>query len=113
MSLNTKVALVTGAWGIGSIGRAIALRLALEGADVVVSDVPHPIEHIAPQAARVGWQGIESVRAEIEAIGQRSVALECDLTSEHQIAPMVDKAQERFGRLDILVNAARAYVSHG
>ncbi|HEX4864199.1 MAG TPA: SDR family NAD(P)-dependent oxidoreductase [Acidimicrobiales bacterium] len=113
MSLDARVALVTGAWGIGSIGREVALRLAREGADVVVSDIPHPKERIPPQAARVNWQGIEAVRAEIETIGRRSRALECDLTDEAQIDTLVETTLSAMGRIDILVNAARAFTMIG
>ncbi len=78
---------------------------------MVVSDIPHPTERIPPQAARVNWQGIEAVRAEIETIGRRSRAVECDLTDEAQITTLVETTLRTMGRIDILVNAARAYTS--
>ena len=65
-NLNGKVALVTGAGGEHGIGRAIATRLAKEGADVIVSDV---VDN--PYAYTSDWEGVASVVREIEGLGRQ------------------------------------------
>lgn len=85
-----RVALVTGA-GQG-VGRAVALRLASEGAAVGVNDV-----RAEPAAAAVD---------EIAAAGGRAVALIADVTDYDQVGAMVSSAVAELGRLDIVVNNA-------
>ena len=111
MGLEGKVALVTGAWGMRSIGRAIALRLARDGADVVVSDIEHPPERIALEEKEAGWRGIESVAEEVRALGRRAGAVRCDLSDAGQIEATVAETVATMGRVDILVNAARAFMT--
>jgi 2-hydroxycyclohexanecarboxyl-CoA dehydrogenase len=90
MKLKGKTALVTG--GGRGIGRAIALALAREGADVAVLDV------LAENA--------EGVRKEIEALGVRGLALSADLTRRPEVNRAVEEAIARFGQLDVVVNNA-------
>jgi 3-oxoacyl-[acyl-carrier protein] reductase len=95
LELKGQVAIVTGA-GRG-IGRATALALATEGASVVLA------------ARSVGE--IEAVAAEIRqrraAGGTRGVlAMACDVTSEGQVAALVTRTLEEYGRIDVLVNNA-------
>ena len=101
-NLNGKIALVTGAGGKNGIGRAIATRLAKEGADVAVNDIT---EH--PYAAdQKEWQGLPDVVREIEAMGQRAISLVADVSDAKQVGEMVDKTVAHFGKIDILVNNA-------
>ena len=101
-NLTGKVALVTGAGGKNGIGRAIATRLAKEGADVAVNDITeHP--YAADQA---DWQGISDVVREIEAIGQRAISVVADVSDAAQVKEMVDQTVAHFGKIDILVNNA-------
>ena len=101
-NLNGKVALVTGAGGKNGIGRAIATRLAKEGADVAVNDITeHP--YAADQA---DWQGLPDVVREIEALGRRAISIVADVSDAEQVAEMVDKTVAHFGKIDILVNNA-------
>ena len=101
-NLHGKVALVTGAGGKNGIGRAIATRLAKEGADVAVNDVT---EH--PYAAdEKEWQGLPDVVREIEAMGQRAISVVADVGDTEQVKEMVDKTVAHFGKIDILVNNA-------
>ena len=101
-NLDGKVALVTGAGGKNGIGRAIATRLAKEGADVAVNDIT---EH--PYAAdEKEWQGLPNVVQEIEAIGQRAISVVADVSDAGQVREMVDKTVAHFGKIDILVNNA-------
>ena len=84
------VALVTG--GGTGIGRAVALDLARCGADVVICGRrPEPLEKTA---------------AEIEALGSRALAVPADIRDEAQVHRLVDRALDRFGRIDTLVNNA-------
>ena len=101
-NLNGKVALVTGAGGKNGIGRAIATRLAKEGADVAVNDIT---EH--PYATdQTEWQGLPDVVREIEAMGRRSISVVADVADAKQVDEMVDKTVAHFGKIDILVNNA-------
>ena len=104
--LGGKVAVVTGAGGRHGIGRAIALRLAQEGADLVVTDIQRSTEAIRSDDRSAGWRGLPSVVEEIEALGRGSLALYSDVSDSDQVADMVERTLERFGKIDILVNNA-------
>ena len=89
--LQDQIAIVTG--GAQGLGEAICRRLAREGAHVVVADL--------------NLEGAEGVAAEIMAqTDRRVIAVKADVTNEDQVAAMVDRAVEEFGRLDILVSNA-------
>jgi len=104
--LSGKVALVTGAGRYRGLGRAIALRLAADGADLIVTGLHRePAEQ--PEAERsMGWTGVNSLAAEIEAMGRGALAVECDLTDKAAVTELVQAGLNRFGRIDILVNNA-------
>ena len=104
--LSGKIAVVTGAAGRRGIGRAIANRLASEGANVAVSDVSPIIGTIRAEDIAVGWQGLKSVAAEIEEMGRESLALFADISDSAQVDDMVGQTLDKFGRIDILVNNA-------
>jgi NAD(P)-dependent dehydrogenase (short-subunit alcohol dehydrogenase family) len=104
--LSNKVSIVTGAGGRWGIGRAIALRLAQEGANVVVTDIRRGQGAIRPDDRRTGWQGLPSVVSEIEALGRQALGLYSDVSDSAQVADMVSQTLERFGHIDILVNNA-------
>ena len=104
--LSGKVAVVTGAGGRNGIGRAIALRLAQEGADVVVTDIQRSTDRMRAEDRAAGWQGLPSVVEEIEGLGRRSLGLFSDVSDSGQVAAMVQQTLDRFGRIDILVNNA-------
>lgn len=89
MRLSGQTALITGS-GSG-IGRAIALRFAAEGAKVVVNDFLE--------------QGADTV-AQIEAAGGEALFVQADLRAEQQVQEMAAQIEQRFGRLDTLVNNA-------
>jgi len=90
MKLSDKTAIVTGARR--GIGRAIALALAREGANVAVADI--------------SLEDCQKVVAEIEKVGSKGLAVQCDVTATPQVEAMVAKTVARFGKLDILVNDA-------
>jgi NAD(P)-dependent dehydrogenase (short-subunit alcohol dehydrogenase family) len=104
--LEGKVALVTGTGNRHGIGRAIAVRLAREGADVAVNDRPLP-PGAAPWTEQQEWHGVESVAEEIRGLGRRSIAVTADVTDRPQVQAMVDEVVRTLGRIDILVNNAK------
>lgn len=101
-NLQGKTALVTGAGGERGIGRAVAMRLAKEGADIIVSDrVANPY----PGDSSV-WQGLPAVVREIEAAGRSAEAILADVSKADEVERLVSGGIDRFGRIDILVNGA-------
>ncbi|MCE2393785.1 SDR family oxidoreductase [Candidatus Poribacteria bacterium] len=101
-NLNGKVALVTGAGGEYGIGRAIATRLAKEGADVIVNDiVDNPYAHDSSD-----WEGAHSVVREIEGFGRQAIAILADVSDADQVDALVNEGVERFGHIDIFVSNA-------
>ncbi|HDN67646.1 MAG TPA: 3-oxoacyl-[acyl-carrier-protein] reductase, partial [Firmicutes bacterium] len=88
--LENKIAIVTGA-GQG-IGQAIAVRLAQEGAEVVISDI--------------NLQSAEQTASRIRQMGRKSLALKADVANFEDVQAMVEKSTQEFGRVDILVNNA-------
>ncbi|MDG1470682.1 MAG: SDR family NAD(P)-dependent oxidoreductase [Ascidiaceihabitans sp.] len=96
---DDQVAIVTGA-GVG-LGRCHALGLAARGAKVVINDLG-----VSTQGASTGSDAAQSVVAEIIAMGGQAMAHGADVSDADQVADMVSKTLERFGRIDILVNNA-------
>lgn len=97
-----KVALLTGAGGERGIGRAIAMRLAREGADVVVTDI---VERPYGDAT-TGWGGLPQVVREIEGLGRRALGIVADVADAAQVQAMVHRTIECLGHIDILANNA-------
>jgi 3-oxoacyl-[acyl-carrier protein] reductase len=90
MNLKGRVALVTG--GAQGIGKAIAIRLAREGADVAIADLNIDLAR--------------STLAEIKTWSSSAVALKVDVSNSQEVEDLVKEVQERFPTLDILVNNA-------
>jgi NAD(P)-dependent dehydrogenase (short-subunit alcohol dehydrogenase family) len=88
--LDHKTAFITGA--SRGIGRAIALEFANSGANVVI-------------AARSGHD-LETLATEIRALGQRALAIRCDLNKPSSLAAVLEQAQSELGPIDVLVNNA-------
>ncbi len=92
MLLEGKAAIVTGAGTQRGIGRATALAMAREGADILIADL--------------NLAGAQKVAAEIRDLGRRAVVTAVDVTSEEQTQRMASEAKSAFGRIDILANCA-------
>lgn len=90
-SFSNKVVLVTGS--SSGIGKAVALRFAQEGANLIVN-------------SRNNVQGGQEVLDEIKRLGTKAIYVQADITSENQVDVLFDAAMTEFGRVDILVNNA-------
>ena len=95
LPLSGRVALVTGS--AKRLGRAIALRLAEEGASLVI--------HYRTSGAEA-----QSAVAEVEKLGRQAIAIGADLNRISEIRKLFDEAGHHFGRLDILVNSAANFL---
>ena len=108
--LEGKVALVTGAGGMRGVGRATVMKLAGLGADIALTDVHRETEDLPPAEVRTAWRGIDAVTEEVESAGRRAFPAYCDLGDSAQIERMVEQVMAHYGRIDILVNNARAII---
>jgi NAD(P)-dependent dehydrogenase (short-subunit alcohol dehydrogenase family) len=89
---RTRVALVTGA--ARGIGRAIALRLADDGFNVAVNDLPNTPE-------------LNEVLQEIENKGRRSLAIPADVSLESEVVKMIQEVVQNLGSLDVVSLSVR------
>jgi len=99
MDFNNKTVLITGA--TRGIGKAMALKLASAGANIVIA------AKSTSEDSRLGGT-IYSAAAEIEAAGGKALAVYCDIRDEKLIQDAIDKTSEKFGGLDVLINNASA-----
>lgn len=91
MSLRGQVAIVTG--GNSGIGQAVVLELARLGANVVIDYVCHP-------------EATAALEQQVGRLGDRSIGVEANVGNLDDLQMLVDKAADRFGRVDIMVNNA-------
>lgn len=104
--LEGKIALVTGASKPTGIGFAIAVRLAEEGAHVVVADLCRELDEY-PGYVRMGSKGeLEALAGRIEGMGVRGLGVELDVTDSDSVAALAATVEDEFGSLDILCNNA-------
>ena len=104
--LDGKVAIVTGAGRMRSIGRRIATTLARAGASVVVTGSGRPPESYPDDEKAAGWRDIESVADEIRAMGGKALTAIIDISDEQGVDRLMGDTLDAFGQLDILVNNA-------
>src|SRR5690606_41474204 len=90
MNINNKVALITGA-GQG-IGRAIALRLANDGADIAIVDLNE--------------KNMQAVADEVRALGRKATTFKANVAKRDEVYAAVDHAEKELGGCDIIVNNA-------
>ena len=98
--LEGRVAFVTGA--ARGQGRAYAVRLAQEGADVIISDICAPVSQTIPYPGATPDDLAETVRL-IEAEGRKVLARQVDIRDDAAVRTLVADGVEQFGRLDVLV----------
>ena len=106
--LEGKVAVVTGAGRMRSIGRPIAIELATAGCEVVLTGSGRPPERYPDDEKAAGWRDIESVAEEIRATGRRALPLVSDVSDPDAVDALLARTVEEFGRVDFLVNNAAA-----
>lgn len=99
MNLKNQVAIVTGA--SRGIGKAVAVKLAQEGADVVLA-----AKTVAPDPRLPGT--LQEVAAEIEKLGRRALVVRTNVREESDLENLVSETMKAFNRIDILVNNAGA-----
>jgi len=102
--LKGKVAFVTGAAAKRGMGRAVAVRLAKEGADVMVTD-----KFSSPKSAWAGdekWKGLKDVVKEIRALGRKAAMAVASVDNLQECEAAVKATIKKLGRIDILVNCA-------
>jgi NAD(P)-dependent dehydrogenase (short-subunit alcohol dehydrogenase family) len=90
--LTDRIAIVTGAGSRNGIGRATALALAGQGADVAVCDLNRP--------------GVEETADDIRKLDRRALAFVVDVTRPEQVQGLMDAVETAWGRIDILANVA-------
>ena len=106
MRLKGKVAIVTGAGRPGGLGAAIALRLAGQGAKVVVADLGAAAGAHLPASAIGATGDMQAVVAEIQAAGGQAMALPCNMLDAAAVEKLVADTVAVWGGVDILVNNA-------
>lgn len=99
MNFQNKTVLITGA--SRGIGKAIALRLAAEGANIVIA------AKSVEENAKLGGT-IFSAAEEVEKAGGKALPVQCDIRFEDQVQQVMEKAAEKFGGIDMVVNNASA-----
>jgi 3-oxoacyl-[acyl-carrier protein] reductase len=106
--LEGKVAVVTGAGRMRSIGRPIAVELARAGCDVVLTGTGRPPERYPDDEQAAGWRDIESVADEVRALGRRAVPVVSNVADPDAVDTLVARTLDELGRVDIVVNNAGA-----
>lgn len=104
--LEGRVAIVTGAGRMRSIGRHIATTLAAAGASVVITGTGRSPGQFPEDEQKAGWRDIDSVADEIRAAGGVALPMVVNITDEDAVQRMIDDTINNFGRLDIVVNNA-------
>jgi NAD(P)-dependent dehydrogenase (short-subunit alcohol dehydrogenase family) len=104
--LEGQVAIVTGAGRYQGIGRHIALALAREGADIVITGSGRAPETFPEEEKAMGWRDIDSVAEEIRAMGCRCLPVVTNMTDAADIERLTASSIKEMGKVDILVNNA-------
>ncbi len=100
--LADKVALITG--GARGQGRAMALKFASEGADIVICDACAEMDTVPYTLSKL--EDLEETRERVESLGRRCIAVQADVRSLSELQGVADQAIDTFGRIDILCASA-------
>lgn len=106
--LEGRVALVTGAGRMRSIGRGIAVELARAGCDLVLTGTGRSPDRFPDEEKQVGWRDIESVADEVRDLGRRALAVVSDVSDYGAVTELAEHVLGELGRIDIIVNNAGA-----
>ena len=106
--LAGKVAVVTGAGRMRSIGRPLAVELARAGCDVVITGSGRSPDTYPADEQEAGWRDIDSVADEIEALGRRALPVVSNVADAADVERHADRVVREFGRVDVIVNNAGA-----
>lgn len=106
--LEGKVAVVTGAGRMRSIGRPIAVELARAGCDIVLTGTGRSPDRYPDDERAADWRDIESVADEVRSLGRRAEAVVSNVADAAAVDALVAGTLAQFGRVDIVVNNAGA-----
>ena len=106
--LEGKVAVVTGAGRMRSIGRPIAKELARAGCDVVLTGTGRAPDRYPDDEKQAGWRDIDSVAEEVQALGRRALPVISDVSDPEAVDRLLAEVISTFGRVDIVINNAAA-----
>lgn len=104
--LDGKVAIVTGAGRLRSIGYSTSMALADLGCDIVITGTGRDPSTFPPDEQKIGWQDIEGTADHVRTKGRRALPIIVDVTSAADTEMMMDRTLTAFGRVDILINNA-------
>jgi 3-oxoacyl-[acyl-carrier protein] reductase len=106
--LEGKVAVVTGAGRMRSIGRPVAVELARAGCDVILTGTGRPAVRYPDDEKAAGWRDIDSVADEIRSLGREALPVVTDVSDFTAVERLASQVMDTFGRVDILINNAGA-----
>ncbi len=106
--MENKVAVITGAGRMRSIGRSIALELAKAGCDIVITGSGRSAEDYPDDEKQAGWRDIESVADEIRALGRRALPVVVDISDLDAVKALANTVMAELGRVDFIINNAGA-----
>jgi NAD(P)-dependent dehydrogenase (short-subunit alcohol dehydrogenase family) len=106
--LEGKVALITGAGRMRSIGRGIAQALAQAGCDIVITGSGRDPEHYPEEEKSAGWRDIESVAEEVRALGRQALPVVSDVADLDAVNRLAERVMAEMGRIDFVINNAGA-----
>jgi NAD(P)-dependent dehydrogenase (short-subunit alcohol dehydrogenase family) len=104
--LSGKVALITGAGRMRSIGHDLALAFARAGADVAITGTGRDPSTYPEDEKRAGWRDIESVADGVRALGRRGLPIVADVSRSEDVETMLARTLSELGRIDFLINNA-------
>ena len=104
--LDGKVAIITGAGRLRSIGYSTAMALADLGCNIVATGTGRDPATFPPDEREVGWKDIESTAEHVRARGPRALTVVGNVTSVADVDMIMERTLDEFGRVDILVNNA-------